>query len=71
MVIDGLVRVQSRGKRKWDEGGQLAGKGRLNERLLGDLMDHPYLRLSPPKSTGREMFGEEFAKDLWSHPGSH
>ncbi len=65
MVIDGLVRLQSRGKRKWDEGGQLAGKGRLNERLLGDLMSHPYLRLPPPKSTGREMFGEEFVKDLW------
>lgn len=65
MVIDGLVRLQSRGKRKWDDGGQLAGKGKLNERLLGDLMGHPYLRLPPPKSTGREMFGEEFAKNLW------
>jgi anhydro-N-acetylmuramic acid kinase len=65
MVIDGLVRLQSRGKKKWDEAGDLAGKGRLNERLLGHLMRHPYLRLPPPKSTGREVFGEEFAKDLW------
>ena len=65
MVIDSLVRLQSRGKRKWDDGGHLAGRGKLNEKLLEDLMSHPYLRLPPPKSTGREMFGEEFAKDLW------
>ena len=65
MVIDSLVRLQSRGKRKWDDGGQIAGRGKLNEGLLGELMHHPYLRLPPPKSTGREMFGEEFAKDLW------
>ncbi len=65
MVIDSLVRLQSRGKRKWDDGGQIAGRGKLNEGLLGELMHHPYLRLPPPKSTGREIFGEEFAKDLW------
>jgi len=65
MVIDSLVRLQSRGRMKWDPEGQLAGRGRINEELLGDLMRHPYFQLSPPKSTGREMFGEEFAKDLW------
>jgi len=65
MVIDSLVRLQSRGRMKWDPEGQLAGRGRINEELLGDLMRHPYFQLSPPKSTGRELFGEEFAKDLW------
>jgi anhydro-N-acetylmuramic acid kinase len=66
MVIDSLVRLQSRGRRKWDPAGQFAGRGKINEDLLGDLMRHPYFRLSPPKSTGREMFGEKFARDLRS-----
>jgi len=65
MVIDSLVRLQSRGRVKWDPEGRLAGRGRINEDLLGDLMRHPYFQLSPPKSTGREMFGESFAKSLW------
>jgi len=65
MVIDSLVRLRSRGRMKWDPEGRLAGRGRINEELLGDLMRNPYFQLSPPKSTGRELFGEEFAKDLW------
>ncbi len=64
MVIDSLVRLQSRGRMKWDPEGRIAGRGRRNEELLGDLMRHPYFQLSPPKSTGREMFGEQFARDL-------
>jgi anhydro-N-acetylmuramic acid kinase len=33
--------------------------------LLGELMRHPYLRRRPPKTTGREMFGVEFAEALY------
>jgi anhydro-N-acetylmuramic acid kinase len=40
----------------FDRGGQWAKTGRLNEELLGDLMAHPFLTMSPPKSTGREEF---------------
>jgi len=29
------------------------------------LLDHPYLRQPPPRSTGRETFGAAFAADLW------
>ena len=28
-------------------------------------MNHPYFSLHPPKSTGRETFGETFVKNLW------
>jgi anhydro-N-acetylmuramic acid kinase len=65
VVVGSLLLLRSRGRMKWDPEGRLAGRGRINEELLGDLMRHPYFQLSPPKSTGRELFGEEFAKDLW------
>ena len=31
---------------------------------IGKLMQDPYYRAAPPKSTGREQYGEEFVKRL-------
>lgn len=39
-----------------DAGGVWAGKGRLIEPLLEDLLADPYFSLPPPKSTGRDYF---------------
>ncbi len=48
----------------YDEGGQLAARGRVDEETLTRLLEHPYLSLKPPKTTGRETFAlrefEEF-----------
>jgi anhydro-N-acetylmuramic acid kinase len=41
-----------------DRGGRLAARGRVNPQLLAELLAHPFLRRRPPKSTGREEFGE-------------
>jgi anhydro-N-acetylmuramic acid kinase len=40
----------------FDAGGAWAGTGRCDDTLLGQLLEEPYLALSPPKSTGRELF---------------
>jgi anhydro-N-acetylmuramic acid kinase len=40
----------------YDAGGALAARGSVDEGLLARLMAHPYLRLKPPKTTGREVF---------------
>lgn len=40
----------------FDEGGRLAAAGQVDDALLARWMDHPYLRLPPPKTTGREVF---------------
>ncbi len=40
----------------YDKGGQWAAVGRVNGELLTRLLAHPYLRQTPPKSTGRESF---------------
>ena len=48
----------------YDDGGTLASKGTCIEALLEELMDHPYMLLTPPKSTGREEFGEVYVQKL-------
>lgn len=50
--------------RPYDEGGAIAAEGQVLPDLLAELMAHPYLGLEPPKSTGRELFGVQFAARL-------
>lgn len=62
MVIDEAMRILY-GK-SYDENGQVALSGKIAEPLLSELLQHPYLDLPLPKSTGREDFGEAFTRDL-------
>jgi len=48
----------------YDKGGCLAEQGTINERLLEACMNIPYIMETPPKSTGRELFGKEFVTEL-------
>ena len=64
MVIDALVSQFSRGTESFDRDGRMAASGKINEGLLRQLMKSPYLRQTPPKSAGREQFGEEFVLGL-------
>jgi anhydro-N-acetylmuramic acid kinase len=40
----------------FDANGSWAATGKVDETLLKELMHEPYLRMPPPKSTGRELF---------------
>ena len=60
MVVDGVVRHVTGGRRQFDRSGRLARAGKVDEGLLRRLLQHPFLRRRPPKSTGREEFGERF-----------
>jgi anhydro-N-acetylmuramic acid kinase len=40
----------------FDAAGAWAASGQIDGTLLRELLDEPYLRLAPPKSTGRELF---------------
>lgn len=62
MVIDGLIAVLSQGRWRYDAAGQLAGQGRVSSRLLAKWMDHPFFAITPPKSAGREQFGEAWVE---------
>lgn len=40
----------------FDAGGELAGRGRPNERVLAELLDNPYFATAYPKSLDRDAF---------------
>lgn len=65
MVIDGLVRLVTDGKKQYDRGGVMAGRGNVHEGMLKEMLRHPFLRRRPPKSTGREQFGQAYCE--WLH----
>jgi len=69
MVIDAVVSRLSHGEAGYDRDGEWAARGEVDEALLADLMRHPFLALPPPKSTGREEFGEAFATRLLEAAG--
>jgi anhydro-N-acetylmuramic acid kinase len=61
MVIDAVVRRYTGGSLTFDEDGRIASRGSVEGQLLEQLLAHPYFDREPPKTTGREEFGEAFA----------
>jgi len=64
MLIDALVSHFTRGRRRFDENAHLASQGRSIPALLNELLRDPYLKLAPPKSTGREYYGHGYVKKV-------
>ena len=64
MVIDQLVSIATHGKQSFDRGGKIAAQGRLNQRLLNQLLRARYFAAPPPKTAGREQYGLEFVEEL-------
>jgi anhydro-N-acetylmuramic acid kinase len=64
MVIDAVVGMLNHGEASFDRNGQWAAQGKVSPKLLGELMAHPFLRQQPPKTTGREEFGEPFVRHV-------
>jgi anhydro-N-acetylmuramic acid kinase len=54
--IDGAATLATQGKQKMDVNGRLALAGRVNTELLKQWLKHPYFKIPPPKSTGRNDF---------------
>ena len=63
VLLDLAVRTWTGGRRRFDRDGRMAAAGKVDEALLARWQRHPYLRRKPPKSTGRELFGECFWED--------
>ncbi len=63
MTLDVLARRITNGEKTHDTGGNLAAAGRVCPDTLAELKRHAYLKRKPPKSTGREMFGEAFTDE--------
>ncbi len=75
MVIDALMQeVEGRG---YDEGGALGASGVASREAVEILLRDPYFSAPPPKSCGREQFGQGFVRllvktcnELGAHSGA-
>lgn len=64
-LIDGVVGIHTAREISYDKSGNIASSGSVDRQLLERLMDNRYFRIPPPKSTGREVFGDELAGVLY------
>jgi anhydro-N-acetylmuramic acid kinase len=62
MVIDAVT--EQLFDRPYDRNGRLAACGEPIERVLQQMLRHPFFRQKPPKTAGREQFGREFVREL-------
>lgn len=60
VLIDLAMREFTRGAQSCDTDGAWAARGRVDETLLARWLTNPFFKVTPPKSTGRELFGETF-----------
>ena len=63
-LLDALAAMASRGAERFDRDGRSAARGRPSQALLDELLADPFFDRPPPRSTGRERFGEGGAEQL-------
>ena len=63
MCIDAVVTEITQGEARYDKAGQRAAQGTPYQPLVDEWLKHPFFQLSPPKTTGREMFGHTYAME--------
>jgi anhydro-N-acetylmuramic acid kinase len=69
-IIDATARMADP-KSSYDRDGKIAAQGRVNEALLTELLADSFFAATPPKSTGRERFGDSYAAALYQRvPGA-
>lgn len=71
ILIDALVSHFTKGRQSFDKNAALAAQGRHIPGLLDDLMQDRYLKLPPPKSTGREYYGQNYFKKVLALAKKH
>ena len=70
MVIDALVRRFSNSRKTYDRNAEMAVRGKLLPKLLEALLRDKYFSIRPPKTAGREQYGEKYVRDLLAHPAA-
>lgn len=63
-LIDTAAELATNGRDRFDRDGELARHGTVDESLLTELMEDPFFKRRPPKSTGREAFGRRYVQTL-------
>jgi anhydro-N-acetylmuramic acid kinase len=72
MILDALVRHFTHGREKFDRNAKIAASGRAMPALLDIILQKdPYFSQRPPKSAGREQYGETYAQRFISWGKKH
>lgn len=71
MIIDAVAAAISGGRLKCDVNGGIAARGRVDEELLARLQKDEYYARRPPKTTGRERFGTQYAQRILDDRARH
>jgi anhydro-N-acetylmuramic acid kinase len=62
-LIDEGAAMATGGRARFDEGGEMARRGKVSAMILARLMELPFFQENPPRSTGRELFGPGLVRE--------
>jgi anhydro-N-acetylmuramic acid kinase len=65
VLLDLAVQQLSGGRQTYDQDGSWAAKGTPCLKLVRQWLEQDFFSEPPPKSTGRELFGEEYLARCW------
>ena len=71
MCIDTVVSEITDSVERYDKDGTRAAQGIPYQLLIDEWLKHPFFQLSPPKTTGREMFGHTYAMECLADCRKH
>lgn len=71
MILDACVEEITDGVKQFDENSEMALQGAVCLPLLTQWLAHPFFELTPPKTTGREMFGTTYANNCLQQIKEH
>ena len=71
LLLDGVITQATRGQRLIDRNGALAARGCPHDVLVNELLRHAFFARRPPKSTGREEFGDDYVRRVLQVAARH
>ena len=71
VLIDLAVQKISHGEKTYDAGGAWARQGKPHTKLVDHWLKQAFFQQKPPKSTGRELFGELYLNSCWADAQSY
>jgi anhydro-N-acetylmuramic acid kinase len=67
-LMDQYIQLKYPGK-YYDKNAEIASTGKVNEKLLEQLLDHPFYKADFPKTTGPELFSIEYLDKAMERSG--